>query len=259
MVKASGILLVALLQLPGIESTKTILEGDCTAARLGTAIPTSAIGEPVAGVTLNPPRWIAATATVAAHCSIDGSMAPVDRSPSARPIHFRVLLPGVWSRRSAQMGGSGANGVIPNLTGEAFQLAFATYGSDSGHQIAPATRGGAPSVSAADWYLNDEAVRNFGYMQMKKTHDAAMVIIERMYGERPAFNYYIGNSQGGREGLTVAQRYPADYDGVSATVPVVSVSSLLVAPVLIRIHEKPIANWVPATKARARGIAIPGR
>ena len=73
---------------------------------------------------------------------------------------------------------------------------------------------------------------------MKKTHDAAMVIIERMYGERPRFNYYIGNSQGGREALTVAQRYPADYDGISATVPVVCLSSLQVAPVLIRIQEK---------------------
>ena len=30
-------------------------------------------------------------------------------------------------------------------------------------------------------------------MQMKKTRDAARVIIERMYGAPPRFNYYIGN------------------------------------------------------------------
>jgi feruloyl esterase len=88
-------------------------------------------------------------------------------------------------------------------------------------------------------------------MQMKKTHDAAMVLIERMYGERPRFNYYIGNSQGGREALTVAQRYSADYDGIVATVPVVSLSSLQVAPVLIRIQEKPAANWVTPAKVNA--------
>ena len=88
-------------------------------------------------------------------------------------------------------------------------------------------------------------------MQMKKTHDAAMVIMERMYGERPRFNYYIGNSQGGREALTVAQRYPADYDGISATVPVVSLSTLQLAPVLIRIQEKPAANWVTMAKVNA--------
>ena len=127
---------------------------------------------------------------------------------------------------------------------------LATYGSDSGHQAAfgppPGGRPGAPPgvppgappgpppgappaaspgppptgafgpAPSDDWALNDEAIANLGYMQMKKTHDAAMVIIERVYGERPRFNYYIGDSQGGREALTVAQRYPADYDGISA-------------------------------------------
>jgi len=150
------------------------------------------------------------------------------------------------------MGGGGTNGVIPNLTGEPLQHGFAAYGSDSGHQNpAPGPRGAPPNPAAADWWFNDEAVRNFGYMQMKKTHDAAMVIIERIYGERPRFNYYIGNSQGGREALTVAQRYPADYDGILATVPVVSLSSLQLAPVRIRIQEKPQANWGTPAKVNA--------
>ena len=86
---------------------------------------------------------------------------------------------------------------------------------------------------------------------MKKTHDAAMVIIERAYGERPRFNYYIGTSQGGREALTVAQRYPADYDGVAANVPIVGFSTLMLAPELIRIQEKPLANWVTPAKVNA--------
>src|SRR6185436_3942715 len=106
--------------------------------------------------------------------------------------------------------GPGAQG--PSL----LDRGFATYGSDSGHQIAFGARGGAgrgvpPGVNVSDdWALNDEAIRNLGYAQMKKTHDAAMVIIERAYGARPQFNYYIGTSQGGREALTVAQRYPSD-------------------------------------------------
>jgi hypothetical protein len=86
---------------------------------------------------------------------------------------------------------------------------------------------------------------------MKKTHDAAMVIMERMYGKRPAFNYYIGGSQGGREALTVAQRYPSDYDGISAGVPIVNFSTLMLAPALIRIQEKSLANWVPSKKGTA--------
>jgi feruloyl esterase len=88
-------------------------------------------------------------------------------------------------------------------------------------------------------------------MQMKKTHDAAMVLIQRMYGERPKYNYYIGTSQGGREALTVAQRYPADYDGVAANVPIVNFSTLMLAPELIRIQEKQAANWVTLAKVNA--------
>jgi len=88
-------------------------------------------------------------------------------------------------------------------------------------------------------------------MQMKKTHDAAMVLIERAYGARPRFNYYVGTSQGGREALTAAQRYPRDYDGIIANVPIVNFSSLMLGPELIRIHEKPLANWVTRAKTEA--------
>ena len=133
---------------------------------------------------------------------------------------------------------------------------FATYGSDSGHQASfgPARGGGVPAganAAADDWTLNEEAIANLGYLQMKKTRDAAMVIIERVYGARPRFNYYVGTSQGGREGLTVAQRYPADYDGVALNVPIVSFSTLMLAPELIRIQEKPLANWVTPAKVNA--------
>ena len=132
------------------------------------------------------------------------------------------------------------NGTIPNLTGgEAnalLQRGFVTYGSDSGHQQSFGPRGGTPAgPSGDDWTLSDEAIKNLGYMQLKKTHDAAMVLIERLYGSRPRYNYFIGTSQGGREALTVAQRYPADYDGVAANVPIVSFSSLMLAPELIPV------------------------
>ena len=235
-----------------------ITAADCTAAKIGTSIATSAIGEPVRAVTLTEPSWVEAANNVPAHCRVTGAMAPVDTSPTARAINFAVVLPASWNRRAAQLGGGGFNGVIPNLTGGpggASPLArgLATYGSDSGHQASFGRRGGPPAAgpTSDDWTLNEEAIANLGYMQMKKTHDAAMVIIERMYGARPRFNYYIGNSQGGREALTVAQRYPADYDGISATVPIVGFSTLMLAPELIRIHEKPLANWVTPAKVNA--------
>ena len=156
------------------------------------------------------------------------------------------------------------NGTIPNLTaGEAntlLQRGFATYGSDSGHQQSFGPRGAAPAgPSTDDWALSDEAIKNLGYMQLKKTHDAALVLMERLYGSRPRYNYFIGTSQGGREALTVAQRYPADYDGVAANVPIVSFSSLMLAPELIRIQERPAANWVTAPPVRRRSVGVARR
>jgi feruloyl esterase len=238
-----------------------ITAADCTAAKVGTSIAPSALGEPVRAVTLSEPTWVEAANNAPAHCRVNGSMAPVDTSPTSRPINFSVVLPASWSRRAAQLGGGGLNGVVPNLTGgpagtSPLARGFATYGSDSGHQASfGGRRGGGPPPAGAsssdDWTLNEEAIANLGYMQMKKTRDAAMVVIERMYGARPRFNYYIGSSQGGREALTVAQRYPADYDGISATVPIVGFSTLMLAPELIRIHEKPLANWVTLAKVNA--------
>ncbi len=268
---------------PAIPANKVIVETDCTAEKLGTGIPTSSIALPVSAVTLNPPVWRPEANGNPAYCSIDGSMAPVDKSPSARPIRFGVALPASWSYRAAQLGGGGMNGTIPGLTGgparggvSYLAHGFATYGSDSGHQSGPPGRGGppqgrggppAPQTAAApppapaptaqpgaganDWATNDEAIANLGYMQLKKTHDAAMVLMERLYGARPRFNYFFGTSQGGREALTVAQRFPADYDGVAAEVPIVNFSSLMLAPELIRIQEKPIANWVTPAKVNA--------
>jgi hypothetical protein len=235
-----------------------ITAADCTAAKIGVSIAPSAIGEPVRAVTLAEPSWVESADAAPAHCRVNGNMAPIDTASTSRPINFSVVLPASWSRRAAQLGGGGMNGVVPNLTGgpggmSLLARGFAAYGSDSGHQASFGRRGGppAPGPSSDDWALNEEAIANLGYMQMKKTHDAALVIIERMYGGRPRFNYYIGNSQGGREGLTVAQRYPADYDGISATVPIVGFSTLMLAPELIRIHEKPLANWVTPAKVNA--------
>jgi feruloyl esterase len=245
-------------QTPAPQGSREITAEDCTSTRLGATIPVSSIGEPVAGVTLAAPRWVAAAGNAPAYCSIDGAMAPTDTSVNGRPINFRVVLPASWTSHAVQLGGGGMNGSIPGLTGgEAaalLQRGFATYGSDSGHQqggFGP-RGGGAPAATpAGDWSLSDEAIKNLGYMQMKKTRDAAMVLMERLYGERPRYNYYVGSSQGGREALTVAQRYPADYNGIAANVPIVSFSSLMLAPEWIRIQEKPLANWITPAKTQA--------
>lgn len=237
-------------------SSKNIVITKTDIEKAGTSIAVSAIGEPVGSVKLYDLRWVEATDATPAYAIVEGSIFPGD--PNGWPINFRVLLPASWSRRAMQAGGGGMNGSITVREGKNPMITkgFVMYGSDSGHQGGMGGRGtvlasGPAGAKPDDWALNEEAIRNLGYMQMKKTHDAAMVIIERIYGERPLFNYYIGGSQGGREGLMVAQRYPADYNGIISDVPIVSFSTLMLAPELIRIQEKPLANWVTPAKVNA--------
>jgi hypothetical protein len=222
-----------------------LTESACTSVALAAKISPEQIGQRVSAVELDSLTWVDGSGDTPSHCMVNGRLEPVDRSATARPIRFGVALPAEWNRRSIQMGGGGMNGSIPGLAGgfggpSELSHGFVTYGSDSGH-----------SNGDDEWTLNDEAIRNLGYLQMKKTHDVAMVLIERAYGERPVYNYYVGGSQGGREGQMVAQRYPADYDGVLSAVPIVGFSTLMLAPTLTRIQEIPLENWVPPVKGNA--------
>lgn len=221
------------------QSAPVLTEASCASTALAAGIPAERIGEPVSAVVLDSLTWVAATQDGPAHCLVNGRLQPVDTSSTAQPIRFAVALPAAWNRSAIQLGGGGMNGAVPRVAGGDLRQGYATYGSDSGHANDPS------------WALNDEAIRNLGFAQMKKTRDAAFVLIERAYGEPPAFNYYVGGSQGGREGLTVAQRYPDDYDGVLSTVPIVGFSSLMLAPTLSRIEERSLAAWVPPAKGRA--------
>jgi feruloyl esterase len=156
-------------------------------------------------------------------CKVLGHIEPVD--PKAPPIKFQVNLPVEWNGRSVQYGGGGFNGVL--ITGLGLPPAypfdkpsplargFVTYGTDSGHESKP---GEPPQLFA----LNDEAFENFAHRAYKKVRDAAVGLMQRAYGKKPDKMYFMGSSEGGREGLTMAQRYPDDFDGIFARVPVIN-------------------------------------
>jgi feruloyl esterase len=155
-------------------------------------------------------------------CKVQGRIAPIDAN--APNIEFQVNLPLQWNGRSVQYGGGGFNGTLIN--GEALLPAarydqppplaqgYVTYGTDSGHQT---RQGEAPQAFA----LNSEAFLNFAHASYKKVRDVAVSIMKTAYGRGPEKLYFVGSSEGGREGLTMAQRYPADFDGIFSRVPVI--------------------------------------
>ena len=124
---------------------------------------------------------------------------------------------GSWPCPGRHLGptGPGLPAAAPFDSASPLARGFATYGTDSGHQNKP----GEPPQSFA---ANDEAFVNFAHASYKKVRDAAVMLIERAYGAKPEKMYFLGSSEGGREGLTMAQRYPEDFDGIFSRAPVIN-------------------------------------
>src|SRR3954469_8646805 len=157
------------------------------------------------------------------YCKVLGAVAPLD--PNAPPVNFQVNLPMQWNGKAVQYGGGGSNGVL--ITGLAplrdarrdtpvpVARGFATWGTDSGHDNKKLSE---PRAFA----LNDESLTNMAYAAYKKTHDVGVRIATAFYGRAPAKTYFFGGSEGGREAILMAQRFPKDFDGIVSVVPVVN-------------------------------------
>ena len=191
-----------------------------------------------------------------AYCRMLGFIAPLD--PAAPKINFQLNLPAQWNRKALQFGGSGFNGVPVTGLGPAplappdaalpISRGYATFGTDSGHQI-------AYGVEPQAFAQNDEALENFAFAAYKKTRDAAMALIQEYYGAKPERTYYVGTSEGGREGLVLAQRYPADYDGIYAAAPLVNFVGLHVAGARMGVVQRG-NGWLSPKKVELLDKAV---
>jgi len=193
----------------------------------GAVLPPELIALPSAGVQIESAAMVSATAPGnqqgGEYCRITGRIKGV--KATTPDIRFDLNLPRRWNGRALQIGGGGYNGVVVSGTGvmpfspnrAPLAQGYATFGDDSGH---------VGDSSVAVFGLVDEAVTNFGFAHLKKTHDAALALIARAYGRPPQRMYFAGGSTGGREGYTVMQRFPDDYDGVIANSPALNFSGV---------------------------------
>src|SRR6266566_1356804 len=190
-------------------------------------IPASEIGLPSGGATITSAQMATVPAdplnpgAMRDYCKVLGAVEPID--PNAPPVNFEVNLPADWNGRAVQYGGGGSNGVL--ITGLAplrdarrdtpvpVARGFATWGTDSGHDNKKLPH---PRAFA----LNDESLVNMAYGAYKKTHDVGVRVAQAFYDQAPAKIYFYGGSEGGREALMMAQRFPTDFDGIVSVVPV---------------------------------------
>jgi hypothetical protein len=136
-------------------------------------------------------------------------------------IRLELWIPegAAWNGKFVQVGNGGFAGAIPrgSFMGP-IRAGYAVAGTDDGHQD--------PVGTNASWAQgHPEKVVDFGWRALKETTDAAKAILAAKTG-KPRRSYFFGCSDGGREALMEAQRYPTDFDGIVAGAPANYMSQL---------------------------------
>ena len=148
-------------------------------------------------------------AGVPAFCRV----AAVSRPSADSEIQFEVWMPASgWNSKFQGVGNGGFAGAIEyGQMGNMVSHGYATASTDTGHH----TVGTDASWAAG----HPEKTVDFGYRAIHQTAVNARAIIAAFYGQAPARSYFNSCSNGGRQALMEAQRFPDDYDGIVAGAP----------------------------------------
>jgi feruloyl esterase len=165
----------------------------------------------------------------------------VTHPPAGDVVNIWVYLPDTgWNGRFQGVGGGGYSGGSERSLLEPLQQGFAAGATDAG---SPGT--GAQFFLNPDHSLNWQRARNWGYLGIHDMTVRAKALVAAYYGGGPRYSYWNGCSTGGRQGLTEAQRYPADYDGILAGAPVINLieinASQMWPQLLMLVNDNAIA------------------
>lgn len=156
------------------------------------------------------------------HCKVQAKLnerVGIDNKPYAIGIELR--LPENWNGRFLFQGGGGTDGVLGAAIGaaavgdapNALSLGYAVVSTDAGHLNEPGIEG--PYLFGAD----PQARIDYGYNHLPVVTQAARTLIEQVYRQQPKRSYFVGCSNGGRQGMMASQRFPELFDGIVVIAP----------------------------------------
>jgi feruloyl esterase len=139
-------------------------------------------------------------------------------------IQFELRMPTTtWNGDFFFTGGSGNDGVVAEAVGQtlgggtaflpALYRGFAVITQNSGHTA------DAGSDQNDGFGYDPQARYDYGYQQTGTLTPIAKSILKAYYGTNPAYSYYLGCSNGGREAMVASQRWGNMFDGIVAGDP----------------------------------------
>src|SRR5260370_7709398 len=150
-----------------------------------------------------------------------------------------------WNGKFQGIGNGGDGGAISYAgLADAVRHGYASASTDTGHQ---------DSGTSAKWALDHpEKIIDFGYRAIHETAAGAKPATRAFYGEAPKRSYSNSGSNGGRQALMEAKRYPTDYDGIIAGAPANYWTHLLTSAASgVKATLGNPASYIPAAKLRA--------
>jgi feruloyl esterase len=145
-----------------------------------------------------------------AYCRIAGTLSP--------EIAFEVSLPAKWNGRFYMIGNGGHAGEALDDPGrvaqrnQALLLGFAFAQTNTGHD-ARKEPGGTFVMN------NPQKAIDYAWRAVHLTAVTAKDLTKDYYGKAASRSYWNSCSNGGRQGLIEAQRFPEDFDGIVANAP----------------------------------------
>ena len=155
-----------------------------------------------------------------------------------------------WNGRLQGLGNGGFAGLIDTFElGAAVARGYVAVATDAGHASSPID---------ASWALgHPEKIADFGHRGIHEMTRVAKLVARQYYGYSPKHSYFAGCSDGGREALMEAQRYPGDYDGILAGAPANYWTALLsMAAVDTQALTATPESFIPPAKIPAIASAV---
>jgi len=237
---------------PGARAAGQICEQLAQLALPNTKI-TSA--QPIAAGAFAPPasmaRWIAGDPSMfkrlPAFCRV-----MAEAKPSAdSDIKIEVWMPASgWNGKFRGQGNGGFAGEIDYRTlGLAVVQGYASAATDTGH---------AADGTDAGWALgHPEKIVDFAYRAIHEMTMVGKAMVKAFYGDGPQHSYFANCSNGGRQALMEAQRYPEDYDGILAGAPANYWTHLLSSALWdAQATTLDPASYIPASKVPTIARAV---
>ncbi len=156
---------------------------------------------------------VTAKGDVPTYCRLTGNIKP--------EVAFEVSLPEKWNGRFYMIGNGGHAGENledPGRTSQrdaALALGFAFAQTNTGHDSRKEP-GGSFVMS------NPQKAVDYAYRAVHVTTTTAKDMVQRYYARPVSKSYWNSCSNGGRQGLVEAQRFPQDFDGLVVNAPWVS-------------------------------------